>query len=804
MTRRADAPLPRKRRLAMLGRLLAAARGRRFAGTRPALTPANAPPLRGRVEVVRDRRGIPHVYADHEVDAYAVLGFLQAADRFVPLDLLRHIGAGRLCELVGNWRVPKRAGADELFSGRAVADIDAFVAPLDFEAASHADLATMPSEARACVDAFAAGVDAALRAMEGRYPAEYLLLGPVRPWHPADCLIAARTCGFIVSLVNLDNELVFDAVRGHAGDDLARRVFPDAPWENAPRLTRHGEGSLPEPPVHLRSVGSNNWAVGSERSTSGAPLFANDPHVPLLPLPTYWYHAHLEWPGVRVQGGCFPGYPAFGFGHNGTLAWGCTTGFRDSWDLLRVHRTPGDRASYRTLEGSAPIRAHRATRSGRFGRRVSLAWESCEHGVLYPGWTHDDGADLAVRYVPSDAGRYLAGYLALPAAQTVDGHSAALAATNDGPFDFNHVYAHRDGWIGWELFGRLPRRATDGLFVRDAHDPDAQWQGFLDFAEMPKRLAPPDGAIATANSIVDPAQIGPIATRVHFEPRHRQDRIERLLAARERHDVESFRAIQADVTADYAPPLRDALVLLLARFDGDTSREGHALAALRAWDGRFDVDSAAAAVFFFTQRALNERIWHALLGPRVGRRFAASRRALPRLQQLLLDGADPLRADVEKCAGASLSDLAAAALCAGLDRVDAMAGAASRGAWGRIQRARLGTFLAEIPWLGARLVALDEPFPGDDYTVNPSRALDEGHRLRALVAATSRFVCDLARPDEGWFAHSSGPSGDPGSAWHANLSAPWSRFELFRSDLWKADAVPDPVERTVLPSGSAG
>mgnify|MGYP006338194199 FL=1 len=46
------------------------------------------------------------------------------------------------------------------------------------------------------------------------------------------------------------------------------------------------------------------------------------------------------------------------------------------------------------------------------------------------------------------------------------------------------------------------------------------------------------------------------------------------------------------------------------------------------------------------------------------------------------------------------------------------------------------------------------------------------------------------------------PSGDPGSAWHANLSEPWLRFELFRSALWRADEVPDVAERVVV-SGAA-
>lgn len=783
----------------MARRFAAALAGRREARTRPALTAANLPPVAGRLEIVRDARGLAHVYAEREADLYAALGFLQAADRFVLLDLLRHAGAGRLCELVGDLRTPARG--DELFAGRRVAELDGFLRPLDFEAASHRDLEKMPAHARACVEAFADGVNAALRAMDGVYPAEYLALGRVRPWHPADCLLAARTSGFTVTLVNLENELLFDAVRGHAGDELARRLYPEVEWEHAPRLARRGEGSLPEPPVHLPAGGSNNWVVSGARSASGAPILANDPHVPLVPLPTYWYPVHLECPAYRVQGGCFPGYPAFGFGHNGFLAWGCTTGFRDAWDLVRIHRLPDDPTRYATPEGTGAITAHHERRRGRLGRRVDLRWESCAHGVLYPGWTHHDGADLAVRYVPSDAGRYLAGYLALAASTTVAEHRAALAEIHEGPFDFNHVFAHRDGAIGWQLFGKLPRRRADGLFVRDAQDPAAQWDGFLPFEAMPSSLDPARGFLATANACTDPAQCGPVATLAHFEPRHRQDQIEAGLAETPRHRAEDSMALQGDVRARYAPAQRDALLALLAPPPAPDTAEGRACALLAAWDGRFDADSGAAAIFYFWRLGLAESCYLALLGPQVGKRFANGRRALPRLERMLLDRADPLRADLERAAGRPLGALAADALRAAIARVERHCGAdPAAWRWGAIQRARLGTLLAELPRAGARLLALDAPFPGDEYTVNPSRSLDEGVRLRAFIAATSRFVCDLARPEEAWFAHSSGPSGDPGSAWHANLSEPWSRFAYFRSALVPADQVEAPVERLVVPA----
>jgi penicillin amidase len=781
----------------MFARTLRAVLGsRRHLGTRPAFDAASLPRPRGRLELVRDRRGVPHVYAEDETDLFTALGYLQAADRFVLLDLVRHLGAGRLTELIGNPRAP---ADNELFGGRNLLDLDAFVRPLDFEADAEGAVERLSDRGRASLTAFSDGVNAALRAMRGVYPTEYLGLARPRPWRPSDCLLVQRTSGFVVSLMNFENELSFDAVRARVGDELARRIYPDAPWHAAPSSYR-AEGRVPpEAPMHLPAAGSNNWAVAGWRSASGAPIVANDPHVPIVPLPTYWYHAHLECPEYRVQGGVFPGCPIFGFGHNGHLAWGCTTGFRDGWDFYRIHRLPDDATRYRSVEGSARIQRHRETHRVRWGRDATLEWESCDHGVLYPDWKHHDGTDLAVRYVPADLARYLEGYLALSAASTVEQHRAALAEINEGPFDFNHVYAHRDGHLGWELFGRLPSRRGDGLFVRDAHDPEAQWDGFVPFEEMPKILNPDAGYVASANSSVDPDDHARIASQVHFEPRYRQDRIESVLAASREHTCDSFAALQSDVFAWYAPPLRDAWLSLLSGITDEDSERGRSLRELAGWSGDFVTDSAAAASFFFAQKELSRRCFEALLGPEVGRRFGNGRRALPRLQRMLLATDDPLRLDVERACGLSLSALATEAFEAGLGRIRAICGPdPERWRWGAIQRARLGTLLAELPRVGKRFLALDAPFPGDDYTVSPSRALDEGHRLRAFIGASSRFICDLGRPDEALFAHSSGPSGDVGSAFFANLSGPWQRFEYFRSALWAPDDVPDAVERCVL------
>ena len=773
-------------------------------GTDPALAAANLPRRRGLLEIVRDGHGVPHVYAEHEYDLFAALGYLQAADRFFFLDILRHLAAGRCTELIGEIRAPAKL---ELIGGKRISDIDGFLLPWGFEDESRAAFTRLPSREQECLGAFADGVNAALRASAGVYPPEYLLLAAPRPWHPADSLLTARACAFFVSLMALDHELTFDAIRGRLGDDVARHLFPEVPWEDAPTSYTPGPGPRPRPPVDPPSGGSNNWVVGGSRSRSGKPILANDPHVPLLPLPTFWYHVHLKGPQFDVEGGMFPGCPAFGFGHNRAMAWGVTTGYRDGWDLYRVHRLPGDSSRYRTVEGEGAITQHRRTLYARAGRAVTLSWESCEHGVLFPGWRHHDGVDLAVRFVSADPATYFQGCLALMAAETVADHQAAVAQLNEGPFDFNHTYAHRDGHFGWEIYGRLPRRRRDGLFIRDAQDPDAQWHGFLSFDEMPKILNPACGYVATANSYTDNGNYLSVASRSHYEPRFRQDRIEEQLAASSSHDQASMAALQRDVGTRYALPLRDSLLELMKGAGG--SRRLNDPAALRRiedaadilhrWNGHFDCDSAGAAVFVWTMMELGERLWRQLLGDKLGVSFFNGRKARPRLHRLLLDDEDPLRRDLTRLTGRSLADLTADAFAAAVVRVEKACGPAPVGwRWGDIQRAWLAAPLALLPGIGRFFVALDGGFPGDDFTVNPARPVPVGSRLYAFVGPSSRFICDLAEPEQAWFAHSSGPSGDAFSPYFRNLSRGWLEFEYFRSGLWASGDVPEVSERVRL------
>ena len=374
-------PLPPKRRIAMLRAVV----GRLLESNPPAITtsfdPRHIGQRHGRIEFLRDRNGVAHIYADVEADLYRAVGYLQGRERLITIEALRHFGAGRLAEFLVNVRFPEGV---ERFGGLSVGDIDAFVRPLGFEREAMRDYPILGEPARHCLQAFADGMNDALRSFDGNYPPEYLLVGEVRPWTPQDCLLLARASALVIALMPLENELTFDNVRQQEGDDIARLLYPDAPWHQAPDVASGGGEAMPAGPLDPPNMGSNNWALAGTRTASGKPLFCNDPHVPLIPAPTYWHHVHLECPAYRVQGGMYPGYPGMGWGHNGAIAWGVTTAFRDAWDLFRIERMPGDPQQYKTATGTGRIRMHHEIHKSRFGRNQVLAWESCEHGILYP------------------------------------------------------------------------------------------------------------------------------------------------------------------------------------------------------------------------------------------------------------------------------------------------------------------------------------------------------------------------------------------------------------------------------------
>ena len=103
------------------------------------------------VEVVRDKEGVPHIFAKSEEDLYSALGFVHAQDRLWQMEMLRRTGQGRLSEIFGERTFPT----------------DVFLRTLDLYGHAERSLAVLPPEALRTLEAYARGVNAFLNRSVG-------------------------------------------------------------------------------------------------------------------------------------------------------------------------------------------------------------------------------------------------------------------------------------------------------------------------------------------------------------------------------------------------------------------------------------------------------------------------------------------------------------------------------------------------------------------------------------------------------------------------------------------------------------
>ena len=281
--------------------------------------------LKAQVEIVRDRHGVPHIYAGSVADAYFALGFVHAQDRLWQMEMNRRIGGGRLSEALG----------------AATLDADKFLRTLGVRHVAEATLKSLSTQSRGELDAYAVGVNAFLAQRSGPLPPEFLLTGiQPEPWVSVDSVAWIKMMAWDLG-ANWRTELLrmrLAKTLSPAQIDEFLPPYPgDAPLAIADYATLYRQldasklAALALPGV-TEDGASNNWVLSGSRSVSGKPLLANDPHLGLA-TPAVWYFAHLSAPGFEVMGATLPGVPGVVLGRNRHIAWGFTNTGPDVQDL---------------------------------------------------------------------------------------------------------------------------------------------------------------------------------------------------------------------------------------------------------------------------------------------------------------------------------------------------------------------------------------------------------------------------------------------------------------------------------------
>src|SRR5262249_29766312 len=177
----AEAPRPRRLRrvLSVIALIIvvvlaaAIARARRFPRTTGTIEVAG---IDGPIEILRGPYGVPHVIAKTARDAYFGLGFCEAQDRTLQLELFRRAASGRLAELIGEGGV----------------GLDRFSHTIGFHKIAERQIANSSPRARELTVAFTDGINAGLRSLRATPPELALLGDEPAAWEPLDCMAVAR------------------------------------------------------------------------------------------------------------------------------------------------------------------------------------------------------------------------------------------------------------------------------------------------------------------------------------------------------------------------------------------------------------------------------------------------------------------------------------------------------------------------------------------------------------------------------------------------------------------------------------
>ncbi len=727
----------------------------------------------GKVEILRDSAGVPHVFAAHTTDLYFGLGIAMAEDRLWQMERLRRRAFGRQAEMLG--------------AAYFAADVAHLTVGIDQICDREVDL--VDAATREIVEAFVAGINRGIVAMEGELPVEFRLLGMVpEPFTLRDVLGIARALWWSLN-GRIDRIIAAEASR--LLPERLRTAFltPEAS-ENLVLPSLGGDLAAGGASGTDDATGSNNWAIDGTRAAGGKPMLAGDPHQPFW-VPSSWYEFALHGPEDDAAGCGHPGIPGFWWGSNGHSAWCLTNNMASTRDLYREEVDPADPGRYRAGDRFVPFeqRVVVVKVRGEADRRVTV--RSTTRGPvinrLVPSIDREGDAPMSLRWVGMEHLDDLRAIIGLGRAKSWEGFRDVLRDWSVAVF--NWVYADRDGHIGYQMAGRIPLRGRDWPAVREASDPADQWAGYIPFDGLPCRHDPAGGTVASANQRIVGEDF-PYKIYGAYSQGHRGVRIDQVFVGGRTFDVAANVALQNDIKSTRA---ERCVPYLLAALDGSADGAVMEVAAVLAgWDFRYAVDTAAPTLFETFMARWNRAV-QALHLPAHLTDLTVQQTGLCTsvLEGLFPDYfADGLNAKVAAVARESIAALAAKL---GEDRAGWL--------WGRVHLAHWKHPMSS----GATSDAFDigpAPVDGGSHTLRNTGGELPPHR--ATSGAEYRIIVDFAKPLSFLAVQNIGNSGVPGSPFYRDQFDAWRRgayhvVHLTRDGV-EADLIATTTVAPIMPS----
>lgn len=583
------------------------------------------------ITVMYDDQQIPHVFAKNAYDLYFTQGYITAKDRLWQMDFQTRYASGRLAEVVGAKAVPldkyqRRMG-------------------MVFGAEKMLQESLKDPKSKLILTAYADGVNAYINSLSpGDYPLEFKLLDYApEPWTPLNSALLLKLMS--ATLAGGSDELYMTNVLSTYGPDLTNRLFPNYPTREDPVIPKGTNWDFNPLPVSSFSnnevkeifgtksssqlssfdqntlltgkkeegLGSNNWAISSEKSKTGKPILANDPHLSLT-LPSIWYQIQLKDDKSNSYGVSIPGAPCIIIGFNQHISWGVTNVGSDVLDWYHITFKDNDKNFYLYNGEWTKTKKIIEEIKVRSGKTIYDTVYYTHHGPVSAlgmsensNLTENIPQDAALKWVAHLPSNDLRTFYELNRASNYDGYKNALTYFTAPAQNF--VYADNQNNIAITPNGYFPLKWREqGKFVLDGSTPRDEWQGRIPPAQNPTVKNPKRGFVSSANqSPVDESY--PYYLNWEYAPYDRGHRINERLNVLQHATIDSLRLMQLDNKSVLADDLIDTLVLATEQYGLLKTDEKILLEVLKKWNHTYEDTSKAATIFDNWYQTIEKNLW---------------------------------------------------------------------------------------------------------------------------------------------------------------------------------------------------
>lgn len=729
----------------------------------------NVTGLISEVQVIRDDKGIPKIIAQNESDLYRAQGFIHAQDRLFQMDLARRQASGRLSEVVG----------------KAAIENDKKFLIFSLRRAAEKSYEIYSEEAKQVLQDYADGVNVYIEyaKSKNKLPYEFTLLGyQPEQWTPIDSLTIGKYMAY-----DLGGHWSYQAFNNwtlnHLGVEKFKElnsiaVQEDKDIEEIIKVNQNQSALIDEKTAlyetpHIDN-GSNNWVVSGNKTESGKPLLADDPHLSLS-TPSIWYQMSLQAPSVHVSGVIFAGIPGIILGNNEDIAWGVTNYGPDVQDLYIEKQNPQNKNQFE-YDGEyydAEIVKYDLKVKGQESIPYEIIYT--KNGPIISDILKIENKALtgntlfSMRWTANEPTKELEAILTLNKAKDWDSFEKGLEEFKAPAQNF--VFADNKGNIAFKSNGNIPiRKKGNGVLPVPGYLSEYSWSGYIPFNELPEINNPESGFIATANTNTTP-EYDRFVSNVWSQP-YRKARIDEVLNSKNKLTYQDMQSLQMDIKNLYAEEFLDKMI---ENTDKNEIKK-EVFDILSNWNRNDDKDLAAPLIFHNWMIKLREVTFRDEMDKNVYKFMPHKEHYSDELlRKVLLRGEDSLiyRNGIKHTLTTSLSET--------IDDLTKKHGSdISKWKWGNGHKLSFKHSLTTaVPILGVFLNPKEIPISGSRITVQAASQNEQG-----LVnhGASWRYVYDF-KDDSGYHIVGPGQSGHFMSSFYKNQVENWANGTYTKQSL---------------------